>query len=128
MYYTSGIFKGAPHPLEKTKAHRLNPLQQITYLMILNVLLPAQVVTGVLIWGMQEWPQLAENLGGLPVLAPLHTFLAWAFAAFIVMHVYLTTAAGETAGAGIKSMISGWEDVEVHDSESNHDTRETTNA
>jgi len=128
MYYTSGIFKGAPHPLEKTKAHRLNPLQQITYLMILNVLLPAQVVTGVLIWGMQEWPQLAENLGGLPVLAPLHTFLAWAFAAFIVMHVYLTTAAGKTAGAGIKSMISGWEDVEVHDSESNRDTRETTNA
>jgi thiosulfate reductase cytochrome b subunit len=51
----------------------------------------------------------------LPVLAPVHTFFAWAFSAFIVMHVYLTTAAGETAGAGIKSMISGWEDVELHE-------------
>jgi thiosulfate reductase cytochrome b subunit len=128
MYYSSGIFKGAPHPLEKTRERRLNPLQQVTYLMILNVLLPAQVVTGVLIWGMQEWPLLAENLGGLPVLAPLHTFLAWAFAAFIVMHVYLTTAAGKTAGAGIKSMISGWEDVEVHESSTNHDAKETVNA
>ncbi len=63
---------------------------------------------------MQKWPQLAAALGGLPLLAPVHTLLAWAFAAFIVMHVYLTTAAGETPGAGIRSMISGWEEVEVH--------------
>jgi thiosulfate reductase cytochrome b subunit len=115
MYYSRGIFAGAAHPLEKTPENRLNPLQQITYLAILNVLLPAQVVTGVLIWGMQKWPQLAAALGGLPVLAPLHTLLAWAFAAFIVMHVYLTTAAGETPGAGIRSMISGWEEVDAHD-------------
>ncbi|RPH94537.1 MAG: hypothetical protein EHM68_14010 [Lysobacterales bacterium] len=113
MYYTKGIFAGQPHPLEKTRENRLNPLQQITYLAILNVLLPAQVVTGILIWGMQEWPRLATALGGLPLLAPIHTLLAWAFAAFIVMHVYLTTAAGETPTAGIKSMISGWDDVET---------------
>jgi thiosulfate reductase cytochrome b subunit len=116
-FYTRGIFAGEAHPLEKTKENRLNPLQQITYLAILNILLPAQVVTGVLIWGMQEWPQLAAALGGLPVLAPIHTLLAWAFAAFIVMHVYLTTAAGETPGAGIRSMISGWEEMEVHSRE-----------
>jgi thiosulfate reductase cytochrome b subunit len=121
MYYSRGIFAGEPHPLEKTREHRLNPLQQITYLAILNVFLPAQVITGVLIWGMQEWPHLAASLGGLPVLAPVHTFLAWAFSAFIVMHVYLTTAAGDTAGAGIKSMISGWEDVEQNHGESAND-------
>ncbi len=113
MFYSKGIFAGDAHPLEKTKQNRLNPLQQITYLAILNILLPAQVITGVLIWGMQEWPQLAAALGGLPVLAPIHTFLAWAFSAFIVMHVYLTTT-GETPLSGIKSMISGWEDVEEH--------------
>jgi Ni/Fe-hydrogenase b-type cytochrome subunit len=114
MYYSRGIFAGEPHPLEKTRENRLNPLQQMTYLAILNILLPAQVITGVLIWGMQKWPQLAAALGGLQVLAPIHTLVAWAFAAFIVMHVYLTTAAGETPGAGIKSMISGWEEVEEH--------------
>jgi thiosulfate reductase cytochrome b subunit len=117
-FYTRGIFAGAAHPLEKTRENRLNPLQQITYLAILNILLPAQVVTGVLIWGMQKWPQLAAALGGLPVLAPIHTLLAWAFAAFVVMHVYLTTAAGETPGAGIRSMISGWEELEVHSDKS----------
>ncbi len=116
MYYSQGIFAGKPHPLEKTKEHKLNPLQQVTYLIILNVLLPAQVVTGVLIWGLQKWPQIASSLGGLPILAPIHSLVAWAFAAFIVMHVYLTTAAGKTPAAGIKSMVSGWEEVEVDES------------
>jgi Ni/Fe-hydrogenase b-type cytochrome subunit len=113
MFYSRGIFAGEGHPLEKTKQNRLNPLQQVTYLAILNILLPAQVITGVLIWGMQEWPQLAAALGGLPMLAPIHTFLAWAFSAFIVMHVYLTTT-GETPLSGIKSMVSGWENLEEH--------------
>jgi Ni/Fe-hydrogenase b-type cytochrome subunit len=117
MYYSRGIFAGEPHPLEKSRERKLNPLQQITYLAILNILLPAQVITGVLIWGLQKWPEIAVKLGGLPILAPVHTLVAWAFAAFIVMHVYLTTAAGETPSAGIKSMISGWEDVEQHRSE-----------
>ncbi len=113
MYYSRGIFAGKPHPLEKTKANKLNPLQQITYLAILNILLPAQIITGVLIWGLQRWPDIAAELGGLPVLATVHTLVAWAFAAFIVMHIYLTTT-GHKPMAGIKSMITGWDDVEKH--------------
>jgi thiosulfate reductase cytochrome b subunit len=116
MYYSQGIFAGAAHPLEKSKDNKLNPLQQITYLAILNILLPAQVITGVLIWGLQRWPHLAAELGGLPTLALVHTLVAWAFAAFIVMHIYLTTT-GHSPTAGIKSMIIGWDDVEKHGSD-----------
>ena len=111
MYYSQGIFAGREHPLEKTKANKLNPLQQITYLAILNILLPAQVITGVLIWGLQRWPNIAAELGGLPMLALVHTLVAWAFATFIVMHIYLTTT-GHSPTAGIKSMIGGFDDVE----------------
>ncbi|MDX2427481.1 MAG: cytochrome b/b6 domain-containing protein [Xanthomonadales bacterium] len=113
MYYSRGIFAGKPHPLEKTKEHKLNPLQQVTYLAILNILLPAQIITGVLIWGLQRWPHIAAELGGLPMLALVHTLVAWTFATFIVMHIYLTTT-GHTPTAGIKSMIVGWDEVEKH--------------
>jgi len=113
MYYSQGIFAGKPHPLEKTKANKLNPLQQVTYLVILNILLPAQIITGVLIWGLQRWPHIAAELGGLPMLALVHTLVAWTFATFIVMHIYLTTT-GHKPTAGIKSMITGWDDVEKH--------------
>jgi len=116
VYYSRGIFAGNPHPLEKTKENKLNPLQQVTYLAILNILLPAQIVTGVLIWGLQRWPHIAAELGGLPMLALVHTLVAWAFAAFIVMHIYLTTT-GHKPTAGIESMITGWDEVEKHGSD-----------
>ena len=115
MYYSQGIFAGDAHPLEKSRDNKLNPLQQITYLAILNILLPAQVITGVLIWGLQRWPNIAAELGGLPMLALVHTLVAWAFATFIVMHIYLTTT-GHSPTAGIKSMIGGFDDVEKHTS------------
>ncbi len=112
-FYMQGIFQGAEHPFEKTTRKKLNPLQQVTYFGILNVLLPLQIITGALMWGAQRWPNLAERLGGLLFLGPFHSLIAWLFAAFIVMHVYLTTT-GHTPMAGIKAMIMGWDDVEVH--------------
>ena len=113
MYYTRGIFRGEPHPFEKTRDKRLNPLQEFTYFMILNVLLPAQVITGIMIyWGQQNWPIYFSALGGLPVLAPVHAAIAWLFSSFVVLHVYLVTTSGHTATAAIKSMITGWEDIE----------------
>ena len=113
MYYLRGIFKDDPHPYEKTPDKKLNPLQQTTYFAILNVLLPLQGITGILIWGAQRWPDIAASLGGLPFLAPFHTLIAWLFAAFVVLHVYLTTT-GYKPLTAIKAMMLGWEDVEVH--------------
>ncbi|MCB9452615.1 MAG: cytochrome b/b6 domain-containing protein [Anaerolineaceae bacterium] len=113
-YYLRGIFRGEEHPYEKTRQRKMNPLQQVTYLAILNILLPLQIITGALMWGAQRWPDISASLGGLPFLAPLHTLVAWTFAAFIVLHVYLTTTAGHTPAAGIQSMIMGWDDLEVH--------------
>jgi thiosulfate reductase cytochrome b subunit len=112
LFYLRGIFKGDPHPFEKTPTKKLNPLQQLTYFAILNVLLPLQGLTGIMIWGTQHWPQISKALGGLPFLAPFHTLIAWLFATFVVMHVYLTTT-GHTPLAGIKAMMMGWEEVET---------------
>jgi thiosulfate reductase cytochrome b subunit len=103
----------------------MNPLQQITYFAILNVLLPLQILTGLFMWGAQRWPDLVISLGGLPFLAPLHTLVSWLFASFIILHVYLTTTGHEPL-AGIKGMIMGWDEVEVHGQESTSPAGEST--
>ncbi len=113
-YYLRGIFHREPHPFEKTRDRKLNPLQQLTYVMVLNVLLPAQIITGGLMWAAQRWPGLTEQFGGLPWLGPLHTLVAWSFTAFIILHVYLTTT-GPTPAAGIRAMMLGYEEVEAHE-------------
>ena len=112
IYYVKGIFKSAEHPFEKTPEKKLNPLQQVTYFAILNVLLPLEIITGILMWGAQRWPNISARIGGLTYLGPFHTLIAWLFASFIVAHVYLTTT-GPTPFASIKAMMVGWDDVEI---------------
>jgi len=113
-YYLSGIFKNEPHPFEKTPDSRMNPIQKATYFAILNVLLPLQILTGALMWGVQAFPKIARPLGSLNTLAPIHAFIAWTFAAFILVHVYMTTT-GSTPMEATKAMVTGYEDVEVHE-------------
>jgi thiosulfate reductase cytochrome b subunit len=84
----------------------------VTYFAILNILLPLQIITGALMWGAQRWPQITNWMGGLPFLAPFHTLVAWLFAAFVVMHVYLTTT-GHSPLASIQAMMLGWDEIEV---------------
>ncbi|GAB4444457.1 MAG: hypothetical protein OHK0041_00740 [Anaerolineales bacterium] len=113
-YYINGIFKGAPHPFEKRPDSRMNPIQKATYFAILNVLLPLQIITGALMWGVQRWTQIADWFGGLPVLAPFHSLVAWLFGTFILVHVYMTTT-GATPLEAMRAMVTGYEEVEVHE-------------
>jgi thiosulfate reductase cytochrome b subunit len=110
-FYSAGIFAGEPHPMTKSHDNKLNPLQQLTYLGLLNVLFPLQIITGLLIWGAERWPVLSSAVGGLSIIAPLHNLGSWLFLTFLVMHVYLTTT-GHTPLANVRAMITGYEDIE----------------
>jgi len=111
FYYMYGIFKGEPHPLAKTVGRKLNPLQQLTYLALLNFMIPFQIVTGILIWAVGQSTAISNALGGLVYLGPIHNIGAWLFITFVVIHVYLTTT-GHTPLANIKAMINGHDEVE----------------
>jgi thiosulfate reductase cytochrome b subunit len=124
-YYISGIFKGEGHPFEKRPDNRMNPIQKATYFGILNVLLPLQILTGALMWGVQKWPEVANLFGGLPFLAPFHSLIAWTFATFILGHVYLTTT-GATPLEAMRAMVTGYEEVEVHEHEEEKETISST--
>ena len=113
-YYIGGIFKGEGHPFEKLPTSRMNPIQKFTYFMILNVLLPLQIITGSLMWAVQKFPSFTNTLGGLPILAPFHSLVAWLFGTFIVVHVYMTTT-GATPLEAMRAMVTGYEEVEVHE-------------
>ncbi len=110
-YQARGIFYGESHP-PNAPGHRLNPLQQVTYLALLNVLFPLQFLTGALIWSVGHWPAVAAALHGLQVVAPLHNAGAWLFLSFFVLHVYLVTT-GRTPTDHLRSMITGYQHLEA---------------
>ncbi|HEY5677985.1 MAG TPA: cytochrome b/b6 domain-containing protein [Myxococcales bacterium] len=105
-WQTRGIFRGGDHPAN-APGHKLNPLQQVTYLALLNVLFPLQIASGLAIWAIGHWPELGAAVGGLRVLAPLHNAGSWLFLSFFVLHVYLVTT-GRTPTEHLRSMITGY--------------------
>jgi len=111
-YYLWGIFHGDPHPYEKSPLKKLNPMQKITYFFLLNLFLPFQLVTGMLLWSSTTLPEFFDRIGGLRILGPLHTLAAFFFLAFLVVHLYLSTT-GSTPLELTKEMIFGY--GEVHD-------------
>jgi thiosulfate reductase cytochrome b subunit len=113
-YYLVGIFRGEPHPFERRQGNKLNLLQQLTYLMILNLLLPAQIVSGALLWEAARFPAVVDRFGGLPAIAAVHVAAAWLFVAFVVIHVYLTTT-GPSPFAHIRAMLTGYEPHDDHE-------------
>jgi thiosulfate reductase cytochrome b subunit len=110
-YYLRGIFTGAPNPTVKTPKRRLNPLQQLTYLALFSLLLPWQIITGMLIWSAARWAGVDTFIGGLTIVAPLHNLGSWFFLSFFVLHHYLITT-GATPLAELRTMVSGYDLIE----------------
>jgi len=113
-YYTSGIFRQAPHPEKKTQLKKLNPLQVWVYLGFKILIIPVMVVSGILY--MYHKTLDANDVViisdmSLKAIAIWHTFGAWLLVAFIIMHVYMTTT-GHTPISNIKAMITGYEEQE----------------
>lgn len=110
-YYSSGIFKGLPHPVSKSKEAKHNPLQRLTYLGLTAVLLTLQMGTGLLYYLYNDWAVWGWTFLNLRLLAIIHLGCAFAILAFVIVHVYMTTT-GHTLTSHIAAMFSGWEEVE----------------
>lgn len=105
-YYVWDIFKGAPHPIQKSKGAKHNPLQRLAYLGISALLLPVQMTTGLLYFLYNDIPSIFS----LPVIAVIHTLVALLLLNFLIIHVYMTTT-GHSIFSHIAGMITGWEEI-----------------
>lgn len=87
---------------------RYNPLQKITYSLVLFGLIPTLIFTGLTMSpGMAAaWPWLIDLFGGRQSARSIHFICAMGIAAFIVVHLLLVVLAGPVNE--IRSMITGW--------------------
>lgn len=111
--YVFGIFRNAPHPTKKTVLSKLNPLQKLVYAGLKVLVIPVMVVSG-LLYMFYRYPHRYEvlglNVGGLEVIAVVHTVGAFLLVSFFVMHLYLITT-GRTVTSNLKAMITGYEEL-----------------
>lgn len=85
LYYGWGIFLGHPHPYPQ---EGFNPLQSVVYLLVMGLLLPVVMVSGM---GLLSLRSVAlENIGWLrPVLVQAHFLAGCLLLGFLSVHLYL---------------------------------------
>jgi thiosulfate reductase cytochrome b subunit len=109
-FYAYGTFKGEPAPYPVGKERKFNPLQQISYVIIMYVTLPVLFITG---WALL-FPEfiLKRFLGfsGVFLSAQLHIAMGFLVSVFLIIHIYVSTM-GRTVGSNFRSMVTGWQEV-----------------
>jgi len=110
-FYGLGIMVGDHNPHHSTFDNKFNPMQQVSYLMIMVLLIPLQLITGLLLWDPKLFSPAINLVGGIQVIDILHVLLWIFFSAFIIVHFYLATL-GHTTWAHIIAMFTGFEEEE----------------
>jgi thiosulfate reductase cytochrome b subunit len=121
IYYLSGVFKGEPHPTEKTQVSKLNPLQRIVYLSFKLILVPVTVISGLFYMFYKTFDTndvIVIRDIPLGTIAFWHTLGGFLLMIFLVIHVYMTTT-GSTPTSNIKAMMTGYEEMEDEEKELN---------
>lgn len=106
-YYTIGVFLKDKAPFPVTSDSKFNPLQQMSYVAIMYVILPLSIFSGI---GLL-YPEITVNsligISGLDYTDLLHLTCGFIVSLFMFIHVYFCTF-GKTAWSNFKSMIDGY--------------------
>ena len=110
-YYSYGIFKGEPSPHRVHPYDKFNPMQRLTYQLIMLVVAPIGFITGVMLWDVKRFASWIEMMGGIRVVDTVHVLVFILFVFFILVHAYMG-ALGQTPLTHYKEMLTGYEDSE----------------
>jgi thiosulfate reductase cytochrome b subunit len=110
-YYTYGIFKGEQNPHHVQPYDKFNPLQKMTYQLVMLVAVPIQFFTGLMMWDVMGFQRWIDLTGGIRVVDTIHVLLFIFFVFFILVHAYMG-ALGQKPSTHYKEMITGYEESE----------------
>jgi len=109
-YYSYGIFKKEKPPYSITKKRKFNPLQKLSYVLVMYLLMPVMILTGIMLFFPDVLPSRILGVGGIHLIDLLHIISGFTLSIFMVVHIYFCTI-GRTPFANFESMINGWHRV-----------------
>ena len=107
FYYGVGIFRGDPHPFPATLTCKFNPLQQVTYILVMFAAMPVLMISGFIFLFPDYAPERFLQMDGLWIVAVIHYLIGLFLTAFVIGHIYLATA-GESVLSEFKKMLFGF--------------------
>ena len=109
QYYGYGIFKGEPSPHKVVPHDKFNPMQSITYQIVMLIVVPIQFLTGIMMWDVKRFEGWINAVGGLAVVDMVHVVIFIFFVSFVMIHAYMG-ALGQKPSSHFKEMFTGYEE------------------
>jgi thiosulfate reductase cytochrome b subunit len=109
QYYSYGIFRGEASPHKVQPYDKFNPMQSITYQIVMLFVVPIQFITGIMMWDMKRFEGWIAALGGIEVVDTIHVLIFIFFVSFVMVHGYMG-ALGATPSSHFKEMFTGYEE------------------
>ena len=101
--------KEIANPHHVSVYRKFNPLQSMTYQIIMLLVLPIQFITGILLWNLTRFAGIVAFFGGVRVVDTVHVLIFICFVFYILAHAYLGTL-GRTPLEYFKAMFTGYEE------------------
>ena len=110
-YYFFGYLKLEKSPFPVTEDRKFNPLQAVTYAMVMYIGVPVLFITG---WGLLFPETILDRIFGLSGLLAtdlVHVIVGFLLSIFMFVHIYTCTI-GKNPRKNFRAIITGWADVE----------------
>lgn len=112
-YYAFGIFRKEPHPFPVTLDQKFNPLQKLSYVLVMYFAMPLVIISGI---GLM-FPEVTVNrvfgVSGLILTDILHITMGFLVSVFLVIHIYTCTLGAKPTSL-FMGMISGYHNEGGH--------------
>jgi len=110
-YYGFEIFQGKAHPFHREFSCKLNPLQCMAYLVLHIAISPVIWISGLAYLFYKSWSSIeALSWLSLSTVAIIHIAAAYLMLAFVIVHIYLALTMDERPFAGLRAMVTGYEE------------------
>ena len=110
-YYSIGMFRGEKHPFPVTPDRKFNPLQKVSYVLIMYVAIPLIIISGLGLLFPETVINRFLGINGLILTDILHITMGFLVSVFLVIHIYTCTL-GARPFSLFKSMLSGYHEPE----------------
>jgi thiosulfate reductase cytochrome b subunit len=108
-YYVYGYFKGQKAPYPVNADRKFNPLQQVSYVGVMYLILPMLFITG---WAMM-FPEFILKkflrFSGIFLTDQFHVILGFLVVIFLFVHLYVSTM-GKSPVSNFRSIVTGWQE------------------
>jgi thiosulfate reductase cytochrome b subunit len=109
-YYAYGMFVGEKHPFPVNEKRKFNPLQKVSYLLIMYVGMPLLVLSGIAMFFPEMVVNRIFNISGFLINDLIHITAGFIISIFMIVHIYTCTL-GVKPSTLFKSMITGYHEV-----------------